>query len=470
MIDSEKRLFMFEKVAEHLDSGIHVIDSQGKTIIYNQKMMEIENMEIDDVLDKNLLDVFQFNTEEDSTLLQVIKTKVPTLNVKQTYFNNRGNEITTLNNTFPIFHGDQLLGAIEIAKDITKLEKVIRDNLHKRNNNLYTFDSILGSNSLLMEAVETAKRATRTVSPVLISGEIGTGKELFAQSIHNGSSRSSQPFISQNCAALPDELIESMLFGTKKSTFTESVEHPSLFDQAEGGTLLLDEISSLNMSLQAKLLQVLQEQSVQKSSNTTDKDSGVRIIATINEDPIDAIANGRLRKDLYYRLSVVSIFLPPLRERKQDIEELTRFFIDQFNHLFAMNIKGITSEVKEMFDNYDWPGNVRELEHVLEASFNLMEFEELIDFNHLPIQFRQKSDGGDTQGTDSDREGTDFLFQGGADIKPLEIFMEEAETYYIQKALRHHDFNITKTAKALSMSRQNLQYRIRKYGIERNKF
>jgi arginine utilization regulatory protein len=459
MQETEKRLYMYEKAAEYLESGIHVIDSQGRTIIYNRKMREIEGMEIEDVLDKNLLDVFQFRSEEESTLLQVLKTREPALNVKQTYFNINGIEITTINDTFPIFHDELLIGAIEIARDVTMLEKMMRENMHKRTNSLYTFDGIVGKNVRLKEAVETGKRATRTSSPVLICGEAGTGKELFAQSIHNGSSRSDHPFISQNCASLPEDMLENMLIDgqTAASGLTYSERHQTLFQQAHGGTLLLDEINLLTPSLQKKLLNILEGES--------DLTYDVRVIATVNEDPIDAIAEGRLLKELYYRLSVVSIFIPSLRDRKEDLKELLSFFISQFNHHFAMNIRGLTREVEDTFLKYDWPGNVREMEHVIEGAFNLVGFEEMIDFNHLPIGFRQRLHHGcHSQGV---QEESDFLYQTGSDIKPLEKFVEEAETYYIQKALKHHDYNITQTAKTLGMSRQNLQYRIRKYGIER---
>ncbi|WP_341356872.1 sigma 54-interacting transcriptional regulator [Rossellomorea sp. y25] len=460
MLESEKRLYMYEKVAEHLESGIHVIDSTGRTIIYNRKMREIEGMEIEDVLDKNLLDVFQFHSEEESTLLKVLNTKEPTLNVKQTYFNMNGIEITTMNDTFPIFHDEVLIGAIEIARDITKLEKVMRDHINKRPSSLFTFDSIIGKHHRLQDAVETGKRATRTSSPVLICGEIGTGKELFAQSIHNDSARANRPFITQNCSSLHDDKLEEILFHEERKDSNPEEHRPSLFQQAQGGTLLLDEINSLPLSLQEKLLNFF--------SQGTDLPYDVRVMATVNEDPIDAIAEGRLLKDLYYRLSIVSIFIPSLRSRKEDLPEIVNYFIDQFNHHFAMGIKGISDEVSEIFHQYDWPGNVRELEHVIEGAFSLVGFEEEIGFNHLPFGFRQRIHH--TSTGENSQDESEFLYQSGTEIKPLEIFMEEAETYYIQKALKYHDFNITKTAKSLGMSRQNLQYRIRKYRIERNAF
>lgn len=200
---------------------------------------------------------------------------------------------------------------------MTKLERLIRENMNKKGSTTYTFDSILGTSPAIQDVIENAKRATRTSSSVLLAGETGTGKELFAQSIHNGSDRSGGPFISQNCAALPDSLVESILFGTKKGAFTGAVDQPGLFEQAHGGTLLLDEINSLNLSLQAKLLRALQERKIRRIGSTKDTPIDVRIIATMNEDPIDAIAGERMRKDLYYRLSVVTLIIPHFGNEKK---------------------------------------------------------------------------------------------------------------------------------------------------------
>ncbi|KON86527.1 ATPase AAA [Sporosarcina globispora] len=456
---------IFQRILDEIDVGVHVVNEEGRTTFYNKKMAQIEGMDYEDVLDKNLLDVFSFSQDEDSTLLQALKNGSKIKNAKQTYFNNKGQEITTINNTFPIIEDGNQIGAMEIARDVTKLEKLIRENMNKRGDTRYTFDSIIGSSDEIHEVIEASKRATRTSSSVLIIGETGTGKELFAQSIHNGSSRSSKPFISQNCAALPDSLIEGLLFGTKKGAFTGSIERPGLFEQANGGTLLLDEINSLNPSLQAKLLRVLQEKTVRRVGDTKDRTVDIRIIATINEDPIDAISEGRMRKDLYYRLSVVSLFIPPLRERRKDIQDLAQFFIEKYNQLFGMNVAEIDEEVMSKFEQYDWPGNVRELEHIIEGAMNLIEQEEAISYVHLPLHFRNKPQFKEEPSETCHLE--DLLIQKNKPIKTLEQYIQEAETYYLKKVLKHHENNITQAAKSLGMSRQNLQYRLRKYGVKK---
>lgn len=442
-----------------IDTGIHIIDRKGLTIVYNKKMAEIEGMDPKDVLGERIHDIFKFKEETESTLNRALHSGKVTENSKQTYFNSLGQQISTINNTYPIFDTKQkIIGAIEVAKDITNLERIIRDNILNKGDTQYTFESILGVSENFLEVIEKSKRSTRTSSSILIVGETGTGKELFAQSIHNGSSRSKHPFISQNCAALPDSLIEGILFGTKKGAFTGSVERPGLFEQAEGGTILLDEINSLNPSLQAKLLRALQERTIRRVGDTKDKKIDVRVIATINEDPIDAISSDCLRKDLYYRLSVVSLFIPPLRERKADISLLVQSFIKKFNALFEMNIEGISEEVYALFYEYEWPGNVRELEHIIEGAMNLLEpGDTCIEISHLPTLFKKKAHKEEAE----PKSIVDPLPHVGT--LPLDDYIAHTEKLYLEKVLKEHNHNISQAAKALNISRQSLQYRLKKY-------
>lgn len=453
---------MYKRILDEVDVGVHAVDNTGKTIVYNKKMMQIESMDIQEVINKNLLDVFKFKDNQSSTLVKALQDGKETSNVKQTYFNNKGREITTINNTIPIYQNENLQGAVEIANDVTKLERLIKGNTNKSGTR-YTFDNIIGNSPALKEVIEAAKRASRTASYVLIVGETGTGKELFAQSIHNASTRLASPFISQNCAALPDNLIESLLFGTKRGAFTGSVDSPGLFEQAEGGTLLLDEINSLNMNLQAKLLRVLQERMIRRIGDTKDTPVDVRVIANINEDPIDAVANNNLRKDLYYRLGVVTIFIPPLRERKEDIPLLVEHFIEKYNERFQMNVKGLSDEVKQSFFEYDWHGNIRELEHIIEAAMNIMMDEEIIKYSHLPYQYRNKMQMKERM---LPLSTVDTFINEQADIAiPLKEQLELFEKSYIEHVLKKNNHNISKSAKLLGLSRQSLQYRMKKLNL-----
>ncbi|MEH7547588.1 arginine utilization regulatory protein [Neobacillus bataviensis] len=457
---------MYKRILDEIDVGVHAVDETGKTIIYNKKMMQMESMDFQDVMDKNLLDVFMFKDDQSSTLVKALQEGKETSNVKQTYFNNKGREITTINNTIPIYSDHELRGAVEIANDVTKLEKLIKGNM-KKGTSKYTFDHIIGNSPAIKEVIETAKRATRTSSYVLIVGDTGTGKELFAQSIHNGSERLSGPFISQNCAALPDNLIESLLFGTKRGAFTGATDTPGLFEQANGGTLLLDEINSLNLNLQAKLLRVLQEKTIRRIGDTKDTTVDVRVIANMNEDPIDAVANNRMRKDLYYRLGVVTIFVPPLKDRKEDIPLLVEQFIEKYNERFQMQVKGLSEEVKHSFFEYDWHGNVRELEHIIEAAMNIMmDGEDFIIYRHLPYQYRNKMQMKERMMPLSTVET--FMKETGDVTVPLKEQLELFEKTYIEHVLKKNDFNISKTAKLLGLSRQSLQYRLKKLNFEVN--
>ncbi|WP_408009980.1 sigma-54 interaction domain-containing protein [Pseudalkalibacillus sp. A8] len=453
---------LYEKLLDEIDIGVHIINEKGKTIIYNQKMMEIESMASEDVLNKDLLDVFMFADNQNSTLVEALKTGKTTKHKKQTYFNNKGKEITTINDTFPIVKDGEITGAIEIVKDVTQLEQVIKENVLRKQNTKFTFDKIIGQSGLIQTVIEESKRATRTSSSVLIVGETGTGKELFAQSIHNGSNRSSAPFISQNCAAIPDNLMESLLFGTKKGAFTGALDRPGLFEQADGGTLLLDEINSLNPSLQAKLLRVIQDKTIRKVGDTQDKKVDVRIIATINEDPIDAVANERLRRDLYYRLSVVTLFIPPLRERKEDLWFLTQSFIEKYNALFQMNVKGISEGVNHLLNQHDWPGNVRELEHTIEGAMNLIMDKETITVENLPVRFRKRYQKNDELFPQKDFED---LAGSNHSSKTLRDKVAEVEKFYIQQILAENSNNISQAAKILGISRQSLQYRLKKFNL-----
>ncbi|WP_242285433.1 sigma-54 interaction domain-containing protein [Bacillus cereus] len=446
---------LYETLLNELDIGIHIINEESKTIIYNRKMMEIESMERSDVLYKNPLEVFAFEENKNSTLIEALKFGKTKKNIKQTYFNNKGQEITTINDTFPIIENGKIKGAIEISKEISNLKQTIKIGPSRKQSTKFTFDHIIGDSEAIQSIITEGKRVIRTSSSILLVGETGTGKELFAQSIHNESQRSTKPFISQNCAAIPDTLMESLLFGTNRGAFTGAIDKSGLFEEANGGTLLLDEINSLSPILQAKLLRAIQEKTIRRIGGTHEKEIDVRIIATINEDPFEAIAHNRLREDLYYRLSVVTLCLPPLRERKEDIPALVQHFIEKYNTQFGLNVTDVDVNVREFFYAYDWPGNVRELEHIIEGSMNLIEDETIITAFHLPTRFRE-------------RIKTEFNMQHALTNhntdapKTLKHTIEKMEKNYINQILKENHGNISQAAKFLGLSRQNLQYRIKK--------
>lgn len=461
---------ILQNILQYTDIGIHVIDKNRKTIMYNKAMAELEGLEIEQVMDKDLLEVFPSLKQNTSTLIKVLDTKKPILNTTQNYLNFKGKKITTINSTIPLIWKDEILGALEISKNITYLKKLsyelmnlqleLNENNHGQINNEkrkrnYTFDDIVGSDEKMLKAIEIGKRTSNSPSSVLLYGETGTGKELFAQSIHYGGIRKNGPFIAQNCAAIPETLLESILFGTEKGGFTGAVEREGIFEQADGGTLLLDEINLMSLGLQAKLLRVLQEGYIRRIGGVKDIPIDVKIIATTNEKPLESIKKGKLRKDLYYRLNVVYIDIPPLRDRKGDIPILSDYFIKKYNPLLGKSVIGIHEEVYKYFNKYYWPGNVRELENAIEGAMNYISHDRSIlkkeDFVTCPNIFTQHI--------------VKEKFTLEMD-RSLPEYLDNIERGIIYKALKDNDYNISQTAKELGVKRQTLQYKLKKYSID----
>lgn len=465
MKEKDLNLLLLQNILQNIDIGIHAIDKNRKTILYNKAMAKLEGLNMEQVLNKDLLDLFPSLNEETSTLIKVLTSEEPILEKTQSYINFKGQNIISLNSTLPIFHDGKIVGALEIAKDITYLKK-LSDKLMELQHELkgrkekfkvkgqikrYTFEDIIGKNDKMIEAIEIAKRTSNSPSSVLIYGETGTGKELFAQSIHYGGNRRNKPFIAQNCAAIPETLLEGILFGTEKGGFTGAVEREGIFEQANGGTLLLDEINSMSLNLQTKLLRVLQEGYIRRIGGTKDIPIDVKIIATTNEEPLESIERGTLRKDLYYRLNVVYINIPPLRERTDDIISLSNHFIKKYNMILNRNIAGIEEEVLDYFFTYPWPGNVRELENSIEAAMN---------YAPMSRTILKKEDFKSSSNIFNDDKMN--YINKSLDM-PLPEYLESIEKEIIQSYLEANGNNISKTAKALGIKRQSLQYKIKKY-------
>ncbi|MTI49026.1 sigma-54 interaction domain-containing protein [Sporosalibacterium faouarense] len=458
---------LMQNILQSIDEGIHVIDSNGKTIMYNDVMEKLEGLEKEVVLNKKFSDVFPSLDEETSTLFTVMKTGRPILDRTQTYFNYKGQKITTINTTIPLFDNGRKLGAVEIAKDITKIKKLseklldLQEELTKQNKEntkktipKYTFDNIIGNSEGIKKAINIARKSCNTSSSVLIYGETGVGKELFAQSIHYEGVRKNKPFIAQNCAALPESLLEGLLFGTVKGSFTGAIDRPGLFEQANGGTLLLDEINSMGMNLQAKLLRVLQEGYIRRVGGLKDIPIDVRIIATTNEDPKKAIEQVSLRKDLYYRLNVVSLTVPPLRDRTGDIELLCDSFIRKYNKKLKKDVWMVSQDIMNDFDNYMWPGNVRELESMIEGAMNYINQDEnVLKKYHFPLYIDEVREKDIKLGNDIDM------------TKSLPDIISKIEEKLIINAMMYSDRNISRAAKSLGIKRQTLQHKLKKYNI-----
>ncbi|WMM24351.1 sigma 54-interacting transcriptional regulator [Tissierella sp. MB52-C2] len=460
-----KDLFFRENVLEildYLEEGLHIIDKNGIIVYYNKFAQGIDGIEREKVIGRHLLEVYPSLTNETSTLLTVIRTGESMYKKEQTFINYKGEKITTINTSIPIKSKNKIIGALEISKDITTVrqmsEKIVelQDKLYnkkqksstKKTNESaeYTLLDIIGEDKEILRLKSLVLKAGESDISVLVSGDTGTGKELFVHSIHNVSHRKTKPFITQNCAALPENLLEGILFGTIKGGFTGAEDRPGLFELAHGGTLFLDEINSMPLELQSKLLRVLQDGNIRRvgATNTTKVD--VRIIAATNIPPEEAVEKRQIRKDLYYRLNVLSLEIPPLKERKGDIPILVNHFINKFNERFGKKVENISEEVLNIFNNYGWDGNVRELEHLIEGIISISDIK-TIKVEDLPYKFKK------------------YKKETINDLSLTEI-LETTEKEIIKEALMKVDNNITKAAEILGIPRQTLQYRLQKLNLK----
>ncbi|MDA8170638.1 MAG: sigma-54 dependent transcriptional regulator [Nitrospiraceae bacterium] len=351
------------------------------------------------------------------------------------------------------FNMDKLKIIIQKALETCSLRKEVsqfRSQLSSR----YGFDSIIGQSAPIKRILGLIEKVSRSdATTVLMQGESGTGKDLVAKVIHYQSARMEKPFIEINCTALPENLIESELFGYEKGAFTDArAMKKGLFELADRGTIYLDEIADMKLSTQAKLLKVIENKSFKRVGGIKDIEVDLRIIAATNKGLDEEVKRGNFREDLYYRLKVVPIWLPPLRERTEDILLLARYFIDAFNREFRKNVKGLSKDTEKLFLEYHWPGNVRELKNVIERAM-ILENEELILPEHLPLELCTDNCDG-SEKTDVDVK----LPSGGLDI-------EKVEKELIRQALDTTRGNQTKAAKLLNLSRDTLRYRMQKFGF-----
>lgn len=455
----------YEKIIEELikliDEGVYIVDKRGIGRFYNDTMATMEKVNVEDVLQKKFHEAFPEVRNNDSTMLKALLKAESTVKKQQTYKNFYGKEITTVNSTIPIIVGGETVAALEVAKDITDIRRMSDTLLELQKGNTepvesrkktikrYTFDDIHGENDDFQLALSRAKKAAQNDASVFIYGETGTGKELFAQSIHYCGKRKNKPFLAQNCAAIPESLLEGILFGTSKGSFTGAVDREGLFEQANGGTLLLDEISAMPYELQGKLLRVLQEDYIRRVGGMKDIPVDVRIIATVNEPPEDLIAQGKLRSDLFYRLCVVNIEIPSLRERMDDVQILAERFLEKFNKKFDKEIWMISDGALKKLKNHSYPGNVRELENIIEQAVSMSDNEHALTEKNLSMPIRRRK----APAINYDKD------------VPLDKYLDDIEAKIISEALLEARGNISKAAESLHIKRQTLQHKLKKYRL-----
>jgi len=459
---------VFRHLFNSIDEGVIVTDPEGKIIFYNSEMAKLEELLTEHVVGKYLNEVYDAVTVESSEHLSVVLTREPVLEKHKTYFTNKGKEVTIVASTFPVIEDNQVVAVFSVCKDISKFKELLTKTmeLHDQiglegqeqrssNGTRYTFESIVYASSTMQNLVASAKKAAVADGFILVFGETGTGKELLVQAIHNYSARKNEPFVAINCAAIPETLLESILFGTTKGAFTGAVESKGLFQQAGNGTLFLDELNCMSIALQAKILRVVQERMVRRVGGTMEIPVHCRVVSSTNVDPWESVNNGSLRKDLFYRLAVMTLFIPPLKDRKEDIEALIHCFLNRYQKIYGLGEVQIGAELKDIFLRYLWPGNVRELEHIIESAMNMLDGRKVITVDHLPHYLRARF-------LSQDGTFSEFYKKGSSTLANV---LREVEKQVLWEALKSHKGNITRAAESIGIARQNLQYRMKKLGM-----
>lgn len=453
----------------YLEEAIIVIDKNYKIIDFNQPSTDITGFVAEDAIGKTIFEVFPNINKTSSTFYRVLNTGEPIVEHVQDYKNYIGKSVSILTTTIPIIENGKIQGAIEIFKDLTHVKELsekiltLQTTLYSKsgvnkflpNGTQFKLTDIVGSSESMQKLKKKAYKVANSNSPVFVFGETGTGKELLIQGLHNISNRKNKPFIAQNCGALPENLLESILFGTVQGSFTGAKDKEGLFELADGGTLFLDELNSMNLNLQSKLLRVLQDGMIRRVGSVKTKQVDVRIIVATNVDPKVLLDEQKLREDLYYRLNVIYFQIPTLRDKKEDIPELINHFINISNRKMNKNITGVDSEVLNYFKRYNWPGNIRELENTIESAMNFADGE-LLSIDDIQ-----------TQSMPSMRIEVVAVSQPVIPKgKSLKDAVEEYEKYLIKVAIEEAGQNCAKAARDLKIPKQTLHGKIKRYELE----
>ncbi len=450
--DGESKVLL-QTIIDSLSDAVSVVDEKGMGIMVNRAYTRITGMKEDEVLRKPAtVDI----AEGESVHMRVLQTGKPIKGVRMKVGPFRREVIVSC---APLIIDGELKGSVGVIHDISELRRVMEELERTRRRirqleSRYTFDDIIGNSEQIRETVERARHAAVTPASVLLRGECGTGKELFAHAIHHDSDRAEMPFIRVNCASLTDTLLESELFGYADGAFTGAKRggRKGYFEEAGGGTLFLDEIGAMSSEAQARLLRAIQEGEIIRVGESRTRRIDVRIIAATNSDLESLVDRGNFRKDLYYRLNVFPIDLPPLREIKSDIPLLVNYFLARLAQEYGRMVVEVTPAVIRRLKEYDWPGNIRELENVIARTLiNLERDEKVIDEKHLLMPSIAPGEEIETE------------------EKPLQGSLKEMhqtwEKEVLVKALREAGGNKAEAARRLDISIRNLYNKLHQYNI-----
>jgi len=430
-------------IVESISDGVFTVDFEKRITFFNRAAEFITGFKAEEAIGQYCFDIFRADICQTKCPIDAAIAGHPQINVRARIIDKSGEQKPVcINSALLKDPCGEILGGVETFRDLSELERLRRELSRS-----FTTEDIVGNHPKIREILSFLPDIAESDSPVLIEGPTGSGKELFARAIHNLSLRKDHPFIAVNCAALPETLLESELFGYSRGAFTGALKNkPGRFFLANKGTLFLDEIGTTSPAFQADLLRVLEGGELMPLGGTEALKVDVRVVAATNVDLKKLVSQGRFREDLYYRLNVAKISLPPLRERKEDIPLLIDHFIQKFNLLKGRAIRGVTPDVLSYVMDYPFPGNIRELENVIQYAFIRCKAN-LIGLEHLPTELFEKTD-----------------YQKGF-LSDLHTPHNPEEAEQIRSLLNRYEGNRIETAKALGISRSTLWRKIRKYGL-----
>jgi transcriptional regulator with PAS, ATPase and Fis domain len=450
--------------------GIIVVDRDGIVVLVNQSFAKLFDSTPQAMIGKHV-DQAYLNSQP-SRLPFVMETGKPEIGITH-YFN--GKQVYA--SRFPLVKDGRIIGCMGkvLFKDVREITLIANQLQAERGTRSqtcpstqetlfkYDINSIVGQSRKIVDLKENLQRVAQKNSNVLLLGESGTGKELFAHAIHASSKRRYAPFVKVNCAAIPENLLESELFGYAEGAFTGAKKGGQIgkFEQAHTGTIFLDEIGDMPLYMQAKMLRVIQERELTLLGNASTKTIDVRVVAATNSNLEQLVKEGKFREDLYYRLNVVTFSIPPLRERLQDISAITKYFIGQFNTEFGLEVQGLDPEAWDIFNHYDWPGNIRELRNVLESAFNVVTGPTIMR-DHLPDRFSTLFPR-TLKGANHDKTVVDDYISTSLGNKPFGQIIDDFEKILIDKAIAACHGNKLLAAQLLGISRQGLYKKLHKH-------
>lgn len=459
----ERYKYIFDEILRMTDDGFIVVDTEGIVTDINDQYCDFLGVKKEEAIGHSISKIIS-NTKMIDIVNKKYREEGAIHKFRDGETKEKGNNFLLVSRSHVLDDNDNVIAGVAQVKfrlqTLDSAKKLMdeymelqfyKEEYNKGEFNKYTFDGMIGRNEKFLELKKNAKKCSKTDFAVLITGETGTGKEVFAQSIHKNSTRSNKPMVSINCAAIPSELLESELFGYEEGSFTGAKKggKQGKFELANGGTIFLDEIGDMPLGMQSKILRVLQEKEIEKIGANKPIPVDIRVIAATRRNLQEMIEKGEFREDLYYRLNVINIEIPPLRERRDDIVLFVNYFLDSLNSEYK-TITTIADDALICLQNYDWPGNVRELENVIKSAYASAD-NMLIQLTDLPSKM-----------VSSYNE----KLIGGSNDKKLKRLVDNYEASVIKEILRKNNYNRQDTAKELGIHRSLLYKKMEKYGIE----